>query len=393
MHRAKPTSAEAISEIPPTADAVRPVRVPAFERQWATDLAMHERTSAATLLVGSALGLTLFIAHDHVSIPALAGRFAVCRILLSGVAIAVVVARRTRNAIGPWSVTAVLLLAYAFFAWGVSVITDPSALVAWNMNIAVAGVFWPAVVWVGPVRRAVFLSAAFAAMVIGALLVAGRVPIWVVWRSGGLSLAFAWCVGPLITMWRIRSLRGESQLRYELLQKTAEAEARREALSFQATHDAMTGLLNRSSGMQLLAHARERGRRHRTPLTVAYVDLDGLKRVNDELGHAAGDEMIRVAAAILRTAVRGSDVLCRMGGDEFIAVLDDCTAAAAARVVARWSAEVDAYNASSDGAFTVGFSVGLAEWSPDSSLGIEDVVAQADLEMFAQKRAARRARA
>jgi diguanylate cyclase (GGDEF)-like protein len=79
----------------------------------------------------------------------------------------------------------------------------------------------------------------------------------------------------------------------------------------------------------------ERHRRHRRPLTLAYVDLDDFKQVNDRLGHAAGDAALRLAADTMRQHLRGTDALGRLGGDEFAVLLPEADAAGAQMVIAR----------------------------------------------------------
>jgi diguanylate cyclase (GGDEF)-like protein/PAS domain S-box-containing protein len=90
----------------------------------------------------------------------------------------------------------------------------------------------------------------------------------------------------------------------------------RSELEHRATHDALSGCLNRAATVHVLEHAL-RSSEH---VTVAYIDLDGFKQVNDDLGHAAGDEVLRVVAARLRSAIRGVDRLGRIGGDEFVVI-------------------------------------------------------------------------
>jgi diguanylate cyclase (GGDEF)-like protein len=109
------------------------------------------------------------------------------------------------------------------------------------------------------------------------------------------------------------------------------AEAR---LADLALRDQLTGLPNRRALDGMLAGACARARRHRMPLAVLFLDLDGFKEINDRLGHAAGDQVLREVAARLRTALRASDLVARIGGDEFLAVVEDLGCARDADVVA-----------------------------------------------------------
>ncbi|HEU4442641.1 MAG TPA: EAL domain-containing protein [Burkholderiales bacterium] len=113
--------------------------------------------------------------------------------------------------------------------------------------------------------------------------------------------------------------------RYHRLLREQEHEraAQEERIRHQAYHDSLTGLPNRASFAEHLDEAMRRAKRAGWPLALLFLDLDNFKRVNDSLGHDAGDRLLRVAAERIRRAVREADMLFRMGGDEFTVLLED----------------------------------------------------------------------
>ena len=136
--------------------------------------------------------------------------------------------------------------------------------------------------------------------------------------------------------------------------------------------DDLTGTLRRAAGLSVAEREVARAHRHHTPLTVAFVDVDGLKVANDRKGHVAGDKLLRGVAEALRTGLRGQDLLLRYGGDEFICVLPDTTAHAAQAKLREVQAEAARAG--------LRFSFGLAELERKDD--IVSLFARADSELY-----------
>ncbi len=101
----------------------------------------------------------------------------------------------------------------------------------------------------------------------------------------------------------------------------------REALRFEATHDALTGLWSRGAALHLLGSEMQRGARANASTGILMIDLDHFKNVNDTYGHLTGDEVLKEAACRIGQAVRSYDFVGRYGGEEFLAILTNCTPA------------------------------------------------------------------
>jgi diguanylate cyclase (GGDEF)-like protein len=130
------------------------------------------------------------------------------------------------------------------------------------------------------------------------------------------------------------SLQGMLQSASRLISLARDHWQMHERLLHEARHDGLTGLPNRAVAEDRLEQALARAERRKKSFAVFCVDLDGFKGVNDELGHDVGDELLRAVAQRFRGRIRHSDTLARIGGDEFIAIIDDCASDAAARAVA-----------------------------------------------------------
>ena len=158
-----------------------------------------------------------------------------------------------------------------------------------------------------------------------------------------------------------------------------------EQLAQQAHFDALTQLPNRLLFHDRLHQAMAHARRHRTKVAILWLDLDGFKRINDTLGHLAGDSLLRLAAQRLQGCVRESDTLARLGGDEFTVVLKDVSDLAAAMQAADSFLEVlrkPFRLASHD--LSIGASIGVSVY-PDHGEDVTAVVKNADIAMYRAK--------
>jgi diguanylate cyclase (GGDEF)-like protein len=155
-------------------------------------------------------------------------------------------------------------------------------------------------------------------------------------------------------------------------------------LEHQALHDSLTGLANRDLFVDRMDHALARTDRSDGCHSVIYLDLDGFKGVNDELGHAAGDELLVETARRLRDGVRPGDTVARLGGDEFAILLEDTDEPVAACVAERVLQELGRPVRLLDRELTVHASAGIAS-SAAGKMAADELLRRADDAMYEAK--------
>jgi diguanylate cyclase (GGDEF)-like protein len=160
---------------------------------------------------------------------------------------------------------------------------------------------------------------------------------------------------------------------------------RAERNAFDATHDFLTRLPNRSGFAEEFALMAERVGRTRRVAALFFIDLDGFKDVNDRYGHLVGDTLLQLVATRLRNAIRGTDLLARYGGDEFVLLVDLARAEDATLVGNKLIRVISDPYSVDDNRVRVSASIGAA-FHPQDGTTVEELVRAADHAMYRAKR-------
>lgn len=152
-----------------------------------------------------------------------------------------------------------------------------------------------------------------------------------------------------------------------------------------ATTDALTGVLNRGSGLLLFEKQLQLAKRNNSKLSVCYLDVNGLKEINDKYGHQEGDEALRFVSRVLKETLRKVDIICRLGGDEFLLILPQCPIDNNMVVWKRIAKKVAEFNATHTKPYSVSLSRGFAEYDPNEEKYVDQLITLADQEMYKHK--------
>jgi diguanylate cyclase (GGDEF)-like protein len=184
---------------------------------------------------------------------------------------------------------------------------------------------------------------------------------------------------PILAVGEVRVVGATLEILTESLQRALDYED----LYDQARLDTLTGLANRRVLAERLMPLIESARRHGHPLTIASMDLDNFKQINDTCGHAKGDEVLRLVAAALGKMIRQTDLLVRMGGDEFILVLPDTALKAAGILAQRLCRGINRLAITLES--QLGISIGLSRWGQDCNM--DEWLQRADENLYKAKAA------
>lgn len=202
------------------------------------------------------------------------------------------------------------------------------------------------------------------------------------WRSRALQLGFGYVIMLLLALLAARSHGVIQRQRNELAISRA-------AIHDLAIRDPLTGLYNRRFLGETLNREFARAEREQQPLAIVMMDIDFFKKVNDQHGHTAGDEVLKVLANLIRNEARESDIICRYGGEEFLAVMPNMSASQALERAESWRKHMEATPIQWAGkVIQITLSAGIAAY-PDHGTDPEKLIGLADQMLYRSKNAGR----
>jgi diguanylate cyclase (GGDEF)-like protein/PAS domain S-box-containing protein len=150
--------------------------------------------------------------------------------------------------------------------------------------------------------------------------------------------------------------------------------------------DELTGIYNRRGFLTLAEQELKRAERSQKGVLLIYADLDGMKLINDTLGHHKGDEALIEAATILKEVCRESDIIARIGGDEFALLVSEAATTYASNVKLRLQRQIELRNASENREYRISLCIGVAHYDPDNPVSLDKLISTADSAMYENKR-------
>jgi len=159
-----------------------------------------------------------------------------------------------------------------------------------------------------------------------------------------------------------------------------------ERYKYKAEIDPMTGVLSRDAGINALKTEIQRARHHHEQLTIAYVDVNDLKVVNDKFGHKEGDRLLRYITEIIQSNLRDLDMIARLGGDEFMIIYKKCSEEQAKRVWKRIDDEFVQINQTQNLSYQVSASAGFTQFDPNKHRTVSALLHEADSLMYQHKK-------
>ncbi|HDY7837639.1 TPA: sensor domain-containing diguanylate cyclase [Vibrio vulnificus] len=191
------------------------------------------------------------------------------------------------------------------------------------------------------------------------------------------------CLGTLcIIDTKPRTLNEDERLDLIDLAKMAEREL---AATHSASIDDLTQISNRRGFMTLAKKSMAYCEVGDYPYSIAYLDLNGFKPINDQFGHQEGDLALKAFADTMKKSFRESDVFARLGGDEFVVFMSGASRAVAQIAIQRFTEALQRYNQSANRGYDLSFCAGIVSVEPDANISLDELLSQADKAMYQQK--------
>ena len=159
-----------------------------------------------------------------------------------------------------------------------------------------------------------------------------------------------------------------------------------EKLKYFAAIDTLTGSYNRGMGLTFLENEFKNIRRNKGFFSICYIDVNGLKFVNDNFGHFEGDELLVMICRFIKEVIKENDILCRLGGDEFIILFLNSKEEHVEKIVERIILNIDIENKKKLRPYDISFSYGIVQVNHDNSRCIDEIIQMADTKMYEYKK-------
>lgn len=150
--------------------------------------------------------------------------------------------------------------------------------------------------------------------------------------------------------------------------------------------DSLTGSCNRGYGLALLDRQIKLAQRRKAPVLLTYIDVDNFKGINDTFGHKEGDEVLKEVVKSFKSTLREVDIICRMGGDEFLLIFPDSSLQDASLIKERLDQNLTQLNQTLKKPYKIEISMGLSEYNPANPLTMDELIQIADQKMYEEKR-------
>lgn len=184
----------------------------------------------------------------------------------------------------------------------------------------------------------------------------------------------------------IVSLKEATASRDELNREIAERKKLEEKLKKLAHFDALTGCYSRGYGLSLLEQQIKNAKRKKTPILLLYLDVDNFKYINDTFGHQEGDKVLKEAVKLFKSTLREVDIICRLGGDEFLLIFPEGSLKDVPLIRERINKNLKKLNQKMNKPFKIDFSVGIACYDQSDPLSLEELIHRADQKMYEDKK-------